>query len=153
MLVSYSQFVSFSSTFKKISYVYQQFCNAQMYSSQLVVYREYLYYYYDVLPYFSSIYTKQYFYDQIVDVSEKLQKFVGYDLQQDYSYMKSDALTALLKNTQSSNLCTEILHLDNNNIQKDLSTCLEIQEGALRQGITIPIQKFVQEFKSEYDLT
>lgn len=153
MLVTYAQFTRFQDTFKSVSYVYQTFCNSQMYTTQLVIYREYLYYYLDSLPYLRQVLKREDFSAQIEDSLHRYQHFVSVDLQKDYGYMNSARFTHLLTEVQSTNICTDILHLDDNNIQRALTSCQSILGGALTQGLTIALQRLIQEFKDEFDST
>lgn len=153
VVASYVQCIRFTDLFKDISYDYQRICNAQMYSTELVIYREYLYFYVDSIPFLQTVFTKQLFRDVIHETINEYKYFINDQLQKDYSSMDSETLNQFIKDIQRKNLCTDILQLNNENFQQDLSLCSQLLGGALTQGLTITIQKFIQEYQTEYDHT
>lgn len=140
---------NFSHEFKRGSYFYQKIGNAQIYTSQILIYKEFVYFYYDNVPYLAKTTTKQALTDQIFQNTRHLQEFLNALLTADLGYFKSQSLLELQESVQHQSICSAVLPLQSNLLQD----CEEVFSGVMKDGLVQAIQQYIFELRNEYDLT
>lgn len=93
---------------------------------------------------------RSHFTDLIEELLESYQVFTSSILQQDLSIFKWSKLEKLIAVAQTQNLCTDFLQLNDQDSIKSLSTCEQLLDGALRKGLTITLQTFIEQVRNEY---